>query len=640
MSVELSFDFVAISILIILMVYFQRKRNGMLASYRVYYSTLIVLLLTATLDVLCGIYHHYPFVATQGMIYTMYVLDLGVTMFIGTIFTVYLLCVCSLDLKLNANWLLAIYVPIPIQWIMIIIFACRSAAVGEEACTFQSHPVLQIFLLVCILYLIILCNIIGIRYHRNQDRIRLIHILGTGMFLLVTLGLQVIFPDYRFICLAASLVMLEMLMSVQRPEEIFDGSDAMKRRFLFTSAEHDFERGKSFFLVFIKLLDHSVLVDSLGPEDAEQFVRHPVAFLFQLKRGATVFQLDNDMLVVKFAVKDKMERDSLLHEIRERFKEPWRSGLLESMLTVSYVTAECPGDVPNIETLRKLVKNIYHKTLEAEKLFSAADILKEDDEELMLAAIRRGLEEDSFKVYYQPIYSTEKKRVVAAEALLRLYDPEYGFVPPEPLIRLAEREGYILRIGEFVFREVCRFYSENHLDEIGIEYIEVNLSAVQCMQNKLAEEFLDIMQEYKLSSDRINFEITETSALTANVEVNRNIVHFELHGVNLSLDDYGTGYSNISYLYNLPFMIMKVDKSILWSAQDNEKADIILRNTFRMAKRLHMKVVMEGVETEEQIRKLLDLKCDYFQGYYFSKPVPGDAFIKYVKEFRLPEVCR
>ena len=87
-------------------------------------------------------------------------------------------------------------------------------------------------------------------------------------------------------------------------------------------------------------------------------------------------------------------------------------------------------------------------------------------------------------------------------------------------------------------------------------------------------------------------------------------------------------------------MIMKVDKSILWTSEKNEKADIILKNTFRMAKRLKMKVVMEGVETEEQIKKLLALDCDYFQGFYFSKPVEGKKFIDYVKGFSLPEVCK
>jgi EAL domain-containing protein (putative c-di-GMP-specific phosphodiesterase class I) len=159
------------------------------------------------------------------------------------------------------------------------------------------------------------------------------------------------------------------------------------------------------------------------------------------------------------------------------------------------------------------------------------------------------------------------------------------------------------------------------------------------MQKSLAEEFMQIMRDNDIAPDSINFEITESAAMISNAAVTSNIYDFELHGISLSLDDYGTGYSNISYLYDMPFMIMKIDKSILWSAETNEKADITLENTYKMANRLHLKVVQEGVETEEQIKKLLKLGCDYFQGYYFSKPVEEEAFVKYVDNFEVPEVC-
>ena len=210
-------------------------------------------------------------------------------------------------------------------------------------------------------------------------------------------------------------------------------------------------------------------------------------------------------------------------------------------------------------------------------------------------------------------------------------------------IPIAEKEGYILRIGKFVFEEVCRFYSENKLEEKGIEYIEVNLSVVQCMQYRFAEEFIEIMNKYGIKPSQINFEITETSATTSYNAMIRNLNVFNVfndNGVSLSLDDYGTGYSNISYIYTLPFDRIKVDKCILWSADSNPKAYVTLKNTFQMAKKLNMSLVMEGVETEEQVRRLLDLQCDYFQGYFFSKAVNGGEFIKYIEEFSLPDVCK
>ena len=146
-------------------------------------------------------------------------------------------------------------------------------------------------------------------------------------------------------------------------------------------------------------------------------------------------------------------------------------------------------------------------------------------------------------------------------------------------------------------------------------------------------------KENNIKAKQVNFEITETSAMITNRAVALNISRFENHGIALSLDDYGTGYSNLSYLYHMPFHFIKIDKSILWSSEKNDKADITLQNIFRMAKKLQLKIVMEGVETEAQIRKLLTMGCDYFQGYYFSKPVCGKDFLDYVQNFELPDVC-
>jgi EAL domain-containing protein (putative c-di-GMP-specific phosphodiesterase class I) len=258
-------------------------------------------------------------------------------------------------------------------------------------------------------------------------------------------------------------------------------------------------------------------------------------------------------------------------------------------------------------------------------------LLVDNEGKHMLEAIKRALSDNTFQVYYQPIYSTAEKKIVAAEALIRLFDPEYGFMPPEDMIRMAETEGYILQIGEIVFRKVCEFYKNNELDRKGIEYIEVNLSPIQCAQRKMAEEFEAIMKEYGIKPKQINFEITETATTNEVDNFIRNMKNFYLRGIDLSLDDYGTGYSNISYLYHVPFTVMKIDKSILWSAEKNEKAKVTLENTYKLAKKLKLKVVQEGVENEEQIKRLLELECDYFQGYYFSKPVQKQVFLDFLR---------
>ena len=154
------------------------------------------------------------------------------------------------------------------------------------------------------------------------------------------------------------------------------------------------------------------------------------------------------------------------------------------------------------------------------------------------------------------------------------------------------------------------------------------------MQHDLAERLFAITEKYNLSPDKINLEITETAMASSNDVLRNTMINLTERGFTFSMDDYGTGYSNISSAYDLPFHYIKIDKSILWTSMENEKAYAVLKNTFSMAKTIEKKIIMEGVETKEHIERLLELGCDYFQGYYFSKPIPGDAFIEYLISMR------
>ena len=245
----------------------------------------------------------------------------------------------------------------------------------------------------------------------------------------------------------------------------------------------------------------------------------------------------------------------------------------------------------------------------------------------ILHILREALRLQRFEVYYQPIYSVEKKRYCSAEALIRLRDDRMGYISPEEFVPIAERHGLIVEMGTFVFREVCRFIAEKCLWERGIEYIDVNLSVVQCMQENLHEQLISIMDEFHLPYHCINLEITETAAVLSSEKLRNNMNKLMEKGVNFSLDDYGTGFSNTASIIEYPFHTIKLDKSMLWSSTDSEKAMCALEHMIAMIKSMHMELICEGVETQSQATMLEHMGCDYFQGYYFSKPVNADAFL-------------
>ena len=640
MRYNMIFDYTALAVLAVLLAYYFRKRKATLREYKQYHGMLITSMLLCVTDIFVYFFFRHPVAEERVLEYFVHVLDLIFQFYLITGYSNYMEIVFTGKGYSRRRTLVTVYLPIALAICAIVISAIFAFGDGISAVEYrQGKPVVYTFIAL-VLYTLIFTVLLVLRRGKGvENKAKVIHMVVTVLFLLFIQSLQMIDQQKRIMPFLMSLLMTEMLYTVHRSFEIFDSTDSMHKHVMMSQAAETIEAGIPYLYIFVKLHDYRVLTESIGQENTDFFLRQVSGYLESMNSDSVVFRAAPDIMAMRTGITDREVADDLLREIRGRFRQPWRNGMLATILTASFVKGFAPEEITSVKLMRQLVNNIGRDDQEPDSISDAAQYIRDDKDAQMLEAIRRGLRDGNFKVFYQPIYSTKKKKIVAAEALIRLFDPEYGSIPAEPMIALAEREGYILQIGRFVFEEVCRFYKDGKLADMGVEYIEVNLSAVQCMQKSLAEEFMQIMHDNDIAPDSINFEITESAAMITNAAVTKNICAFELHGVSLSLDDYGTGYSNISYLYDMPFMIMKIDKSILWSAETNKKADITLENTYKMANRLHLKVVQEGVETEEQIKKLLSLGCDYFQGYYFSKPVEGEKFIGYVANFEVPGVC-
>lgn len=293
--------------------------------------------------------------------------------------------------------------------------------------------------------------------------------------------------------------------------------------------------------------------------------------------------------------------------------------------------AKCPEDIDNFQSLISFGTD-FHKKLpyNGEVIHADGSTVKRMVSLLtgMDSIIERALANHGFHVYYQPIYSIEKKRFVSAEALLRLIDEKEGFISPEIFIPAAEKSGAIHKIGDYVLTEVFQFIASSEYKKLGLEYIEINLSVSQCMHHGLADSILESMSRYGVSSNQVNLEITESAASYDQSVMSENLEQLSAAGLTFSLDDYGTGYSNMYRIAALPLKIVKLDKTFV--NNQNSKMWTILQNTVRMIKDLNMEIVVEGIETEEMVKKFSDLKCDFIQGYFFSKPIPQREFVEFI----------
>lgn len=639
MEYNFSFDYVAIVLYILLLFFFSGKKRINLQIYTIYYVMLGSMLFSAIMDVI--LFQQIQNGTFQGMM----IMDILAVIYnlcqkiIYPICVMYLLGISNVDLAKNRKWRLSLEIPY-FLFAGLVIASVWTGWVfdfdGRGMITAGSIPqIMQIYMA----YYTVLTAVVFIRYRKTIGFGKITYILNCVAFIFCASMIQMIFLEQRIFFFIMALCVICMVYSVKRPDEEFDETNALYRDVLLDEVALNYKSRSSFFIFFIRIHDFKILADSLGQDSVNEMLSDVVSFLTVFTRGTNVFRVDDNVLAVKMKIMKEEQMENMIKAIAQRFKQAWKNGAMKAILSASYVKAKCPEDVPTYEDFVHLISVVGRKEGIIDHVYGADEIIGEDYEKDIIEAIKRGLEKDKFQVYYQPIFSTKEKRIVAAEALVRLNDDKLGFISPEVMVPLAEREGYILEIGKKVFTEVCRFFMEENLTAFGIEYIEVNLSVKQCMHHKLAENFLEIMKEYGLRNSQINFEITESSAMVSNAALISNINYFEENGVSLSLDDYGTGYSNVSYLYQMPFQILKIDKSILWSSEKNQKADFTLRSIFNMTNKLGLHVVVEGVETEAQIVKLLKLGCDYFQGYYFSKPIPGKDYIRYLEEFQLPEVC-
>lgn len=246
--------------------------------------------------------------------------------------------------------------------------------------------------------------------------------------------------------------------------------------------------------------------------------------------------------------------------------------------------------------------------------------------------ISAALEEDRIIVYYQPIYSVKEQRFTSAEALVRMVDEQGKLVMPMEFIRIAEENGVIRKIGARVFEKVCHFFIEQHLDQYGIEYIEVNLSTVQAADENLAQDYIRIMDEQRIEPKHINLEITESASVSARNILLDNMNILMGSGVHFSLDDFGTGQSNLNYIVEMPVHIVKFDRDMTNAYFENGKAKYVMDAAMHMIQGMNLSIVAEGVETENQLETMKKLGIQYIQGYYFSKPLSEQHFLEFIKE--------
>lgn len=453
----------------------------------------------------------------------------------------------------------------------------------------------------------------------------------------ITIGIvQSLNPAWLIESMGVSLMQLFIFLSIENPREYNDGDvrGALNRHAFEQMLNERCENGKSFYIVTFTLTNSELLKNSVGVDEVYRILSIAAANISKSLHSDFYHTADNS---ISFIEKHKKCCEELISSDFDKLEFSTSSGMIvNTSFRLSFI--ECPKYADSLDKITDLmthVRSADNNSARSIVVVSEAVI----DELNYLSGVERLLQKavknNGLEVYYQPIYSTKKKKFVSAEALVRLKDKEtLGFISPEVFVPMAERMGLIAELGATVFESVCSFAKKYNVRQYGVEYIEVNISAVQSVDIYLPDYLLQCMGKYGISSDFFNFEITETAAVQAGELLDLNMSRLKSMGCGFSMDDFGTGYSNLSQMANTGFDIIKLDKSLIWPCfdEDSAHARTILDSCIAMINGLGISIVAEGVETKEQVDMLTENGVEYLQGYYFAKPMNELDYLKFLQE--------
>ncbi|MCR5508625.1 MAG: EAL domain-containing protein [Lachnospiraceae bacterium] len=509
---------------------------------------------------------------------------------------------------------------------------------------YERRAGIVIFYLTAAFYMIYTLYLLG-RYRRIIKRDKLIVMFLLFPITCIGITIQAILPTHLVEMFMISVATLLFSLVIRREEEQLDPQTGARKY----SGAH--ERVKNFlstgvptYVLLIKFVNYRNIRMYLGHELLSEFLREQSSRMNGIARECSLegelYYLEDGLYCVISESADYELMHLFATRIRDYYfdKLPLRS--FSVLADVRLCILCCPEDIDNYNTLYTFCST-FHKILpETKEVMHYPDYVNNRDFKIkneLDDIINRAIGSHGFEMYYQPIYSIIEKRFVAAEAFIRLRDDNYGMISPGLFIEAAEISGAIHTIGDFVLDDVCRFISSDPFAGLGLECIEVNMSTSQCLEMNLVEKVEGLLKRYSLNPSLLSLEVTESAVDFDPDVVDHNINRLNELGIRFSLDDYGTGYSNVRRVTTLPIEIVKLDKTFV-DGIDDPQMWIMVQETIKMLKQMGKKVLVEGVEEEKVVKKFTDLGadyiqgCEYLQGYYFCRPLPEKSFVEFMQK--------
>lgn len=629
MGFNLYLDIAALTILFFLIISIILKRQLIGTSNKVYLVVIICAFIATVLDIAASL--------AEIPIPVLFVLNTFFVLFRAATALALFFYACNLGkiyyrLKRKRWGYNVLMIPFLILAVFLIInFFNKCVFDYLEGPKYVRGPFMTVAYIVSYLYLIGALFVIfySRKYHSTAQIIAIITVfllqVGASIF-------QFFVGDILIEMFVAAITLLTLSIFIESPENFIDyKTRSLGFRPFAVNIERQLDLKDSFNVLFMHIENVSAIYNLYPHDKAIEFFRACNAYMSERARKIdhtlTVYFLGDATFAYVFY--DRNKEEEMQRFVTTEFSKTMTHNGISYLYESKFCSVRCPEDCRDVTTLIGFSTTFFKlteaKTLDLDRFrLPVGNLLFELDH-----ILERAIHEESFSMHYQGIYSLSERRFIAAEGLLRLTDPVFGMIMPSLMIPYAESSGKISAISHIVMKKCFAFYAEKLRGKL--DYIEINLAPAQLLDVNLPNKIADLAKEYGIQPHEIVFEVTETVAAKEDLAMENNIKALRDQGYRIAIDDFGTGYSNLSRIMMLDVSIIKFDKSMTDLLAHDDQDEFFL-GLLPFIRHRNMTVLFEGVETKEVVDKLIRMKADHIQGYYFSKPINGEGFLELLKK--------
>ncbi len=619
---------IAILVLTILIVVYLRKNMPQVFSTRVFFCFLVSAYVCTICEIVqCAVFKYldssfYSLRRTSQRLY------ISTLIFCAFIICLYVYAKITSGRVLKLRYMAAIAVPAIVGIVVTFIGEVdfTKTITGDY---YNYGPVVGFAYLIGFLYIFVTL-IIAIIFRKRIRKDGAEAIIAGLIVWILLVSFQFYFHGIQVSSVAMMLMSLILFLSMENPKEYFEKNLVKVKNydaFLMMLTER-FGRKKNFFIASVIFTGKSTIMNGEDRQKLEA-IQSDVANLGQQCVGYGCYLSHWNTL--SFVVKEPEKVEALMN-LANNYKDD--SGIYK----LTYSVLEVPRCTDNVDEALQVLSYVsaeYIYTQTAPNLVVDKSIIdKMTYRNSIEDIVRQAVKERAFDVYYQPILNVNEGMFTSTEALVRLRRPNTeNYISPEDFIPIAEKCGLIIEIDDLVFEKVCSFIARENLSSYGIKTVEVNLSGNEVVDKHTYSRLINKMEKYHIPPKFINFEITETAYINNDEAFKQNVQKLKELGSTFSMDDFGSGYSNLLELLKMDYKIVKMDKEFVWSCLDKSRPENMrmMEYSINFLKDYGLHVLAEGVETIEQAKILIEKGVEYLQGFYYSKPLSEDEYIEFLK---------